>query len=433
MGKTVSHPVYVLNHLSEPAILGIDFMHKHGLSYHAPTHSFQWTASAPWQIGTLQATQVEKFEPLSTKLVAVNLITENSTKPQKGQLRVASLAVSNQPWFTGGPALITSSTTGQAYVEVINTSPVERIIPRDESMGIIENIDPEQIKPLDNEQKLRIDKLETISLSPEKRKFLIENANLQDLPENEKKLYLDLILKHHSIFSTDKNDLGRCNLLQHEILLKTKEPVYVKQFRIPDAHREAIEKQVAEWLKLGIVQPTRSRYNSPIFVVTKKDGGIRLVQDFRALNAQTYIDKYSMRDVQDCIDEIGRAGSTVFSTIDLTSGFWQMLLHPKSRPLTAFTVTGMGQFEFVTSPMGLLGCPASFQRLMEAVTEGLKNLIVYIDDLFVHSHTHPEHRQQLDDLFTRLAQHNLKINLKKCFFGQKKVEYLGFSLTEKGI
>ena len=433
MGKTVSHPVYVLNQLSEPAILGIDFMHKHGLSYHAPTHSFQWTANAPWQIGTLQATQAEKFEPLSTKLVAVNLITENSTKPQKGQLCVASLAVDKQPWFTGGPALITSSTTGQAYVEVINTSPVERVIPRNESMGIIENIDLEQIKPLNNEQQLRIDKIETIVLNAEKRKFLVENANLQDLPENERKLYLDLILKHHSIFSTDKNDLGRCNLLQHEILLKSKEPVYVKQFRIPDAHREAIEKQVAEWLKLGIVQPTRSRYNSPIFVVTKKDGGIRLVQDFRALNAQTYIDKYSMRDVQDCIDEIGRAGSTVFSTIDLTSGFWQMLLHPKSRPLTAFTVTGMGQFEFVTSPMGLLGCPASFQRLMEAVTEGLRNIIVYIDDLFVHSHTHSEHRQQLEDLFTRLAQHNLKINLKKCFFGQKKVEYLGFSLTENGI
>ncbi|MGL6005418.1 reverse transcriptase domain-containing protein, partial [Aeromonas sobria] len=235
------------------------------------------------------------------------------------------------------------------------------------------------------------------------------------------------------VFSLDKNDLGRSRVLEHEIHLKTPEPVYVKQFRIPEAHREAIENQVKEWLKLGIVQPSRSRYNSPIFVVTKKDGGIRLVQDFRALNANTYIDKYSMRDVQECITEIGRAGSTIFSTIDLTSGFWQMVLKPQSRPLTAFTVIGMGQFEFVTSPMGLLGCPASFQRLMETVTKGLENIIVYIDDLFVHSHTHEQHRQQLKALFDRLAQHNLKINLKKCYFGQKNIEYLGFSLTEKGI
>ena len=118
----------------------------------------------------------------------------------------------------------------------------------------------------------------------------------------------------------------------HDISLKSQEPVYVKQFKIPDAHREQVEKHVTEWLKLGVVQPTRSKFNSPIFVVAKKNGGLRLVQDFRALNAQTHTDKYSMKDVSECIGEIGRSGSTIFSTIDLTSGFWQMLLQPKSDP-----------------------------------------------------------------------------------------------------
>ncbi len=98
-----------------------------------------------------------------------------------------------------------------------------------------------------------------------------------------------------------------------------------------------------EWLKLGVIQPARSRYNSPIFAVMKKDGGVRLVQDFRALNNQSYTDKYSMKDVSECIGEIGRSGSTIFSTIDLTAGFWQMILHPRARPYTAFTVPGMGQ------------------------------------------------------------------------------------------
>jgi hypothetical protein len=392
LGKTVSHPVYVLNHLSETAILGIDFMTQHGLSFCAPTHTFHWAGNTPWSQGALRTTQAEKFEPLSSKLITVNLITENETKPSKNTLCLATLSAVNQPWFMGGPSLVQPNAIGQAFIEVINTSPIPRTLNRNDFIGMIENISEQKVEPLKNEIELRIDKIEPQILTPEKKRFLTENANLQDLPVNEKQKYLDLILQHHSVFSLDKNDLGRSELLQHEIHLKNKEPVYIRQFRIPDAHRESIEKQVAEWLKLGIVQPSRSRYNSPIFVVSKKDGGIRLVQDFRALNAQTYIDKYSMRDVQDCIDEIGRAGSTIFSTIDLTSGFWQMLLHPKSRPATAFTVTGMGQFEFVTSPMGLLGCPASFQRLMEAVTQGLKNIIVYIDDLFVHSHTHEQHR-----------------------------------------
>ena len=122
-----------------------------------------------------------------------------------------------------------------------------------------------------------------------------------------------------------------------------------------------------------------------------------------------------------------------FQYFDLTAGFWQMILHPRARPYTAFTVPGMGQFQWVTSPMGLLGCPASFQRLMETVVNGLTNVIVYIDDLLVHSATHTEHITALDQVLQRLVQHNIKINLQKCFFGSKEVSYLGFRLTEQGI
>ena len=93
------------------------------------------------------------------------------------------------------------------------------------------------------------------------------------------------------------------------------ESVYVKQFKMPDVHRAYLEEQVKEWLKLGIVQPTRSRYNSPMFLVNKKDGGFRVVQDFRALNSNSHIDKYTMKDVSECIGEIGRSNSPIFSNV----------------------------------------------------------------------------------------------------------------------
>jgi len=104
---------------------------------------------------------------------------------------------------------------------------------------------------------------------------------------------------NESVFSKHKNDLGRCDVVQHEIHLRDKVPVYIKQFKVPEVHSTSIEDQVKEWLKLDIVQPSMSRYNSPIFVVKKKDDNFRLVQDFRALNAKTYPDRYSMRDVME--------------------------------------------------------------------------------------------------------------------------------------
>ena len=159
----------------------------------------------------------------------------------------------------------------------------------------------------------------------------------------------------------NKNEIGFCNTFLHKLFMKTDEPVYVKQFKIPEAHHHYLQDQVKEWLRLGIIQPSRSRYNSPVFLVEKKDGSKRVVQDFRSLNANTYVDKYSMKDVQECISEIGRAGSTIFTTLDLTSGFWQMALDPKSRPYTAFTVPGMGQFEWKVVSMGLASAPSAFQ------------------------------------------------------------------------
>jgi len=194
----------------------------------------------------------------------------------------------------------------------------------------------------------------------------VESVKLH-VPEQYQQQCLKLLLQNHEAVSQDKFNLGRTDTLMHEIALKTEEPIYIKQFRIPDAHQKEVERHVLKWLKLGVIQPAHSRYNSPIFAVIKKDGTIRLVQDFRALNNESYTDKYIMKDVSKCIGKIGRPVSTIFSTIDLTAGFWQMILHLRARPYTAFTVPGMGQFQWVTSPMSLLGCPASFQRLMETV------------------------------------------------------------------
>jgi hypothetical protein len=139
-----------------------------------------------------------------------------------------------------------------------------------------------------------------------------------------------------------------------------------------------------------------------------------------------------MKEITKWIGDIGRANSKIFSILDLTSGFWQMKLDEQSQPVTAFTIPGKGQLHWITLPMGPLGCPASFQRLMEGVLRNLQNVIVYINDLLVHSDMHDRHLLKLEQVLKQLSQNHLKINLDKCIFGNKEVSNLGFMLTPEG-
>ncbi len=86
----------------------------------------------------------------------------------------------------------------------------------------------------------------------------------------------------------------------------------------------------------------------------------------------------------------------------------------------------MGQFEGKVVSMGLASAPSAFQRLVELVVKGIDNIVVYIDDLIIHSQTHKQHLESLDKVFTRLTAHNLCVNLKKCVFGSSETSYLGF-------
>jgi len=110
-----------------------------------------------------------------------------------------------------------------------------------------------------------------------------------------------------------------------------------------------------------------------------------------------------------------------------------MKLDDDLQNLMAFTIPCKGQFAWVTLPMGLLSCTASFQWLMETVLLNIKNILVYIDNLLIHIATHEDHLKVLGKVFKRPHQNHLKVNLKKCIFDNQEVSYLGFTLTPQGI
>jgi hypothetical protein len=432
LGRKTSHPFRITQGLNENIILGADFINKHLLVYDPKFKRVKWRNDNCWTVSSIKLTHETIIPEYSSKLIKIK--TEIGT--ESTEQVVAEISCREEPYLVGGPGLIKIDSTGCSLVEVFNTGPEPINLSRGQEVGQADNVQEQTLLPFEADEVNAIAEKQLGARNKTKDKSLTNEfyklCNLE-VPENHKDKYRALLQKHRDIFSVSKSDLGYCDTVLYKLFMKTEEPVYVKQFKIPEAHQSYLQDQVREWLKLGIIQPSRSRYNSPVFLVQKKDGTHRVVQDFRSLNANTYVDKYSMKDVQECISEIGRAGSTIFTTLDLTSGFWQMALDPKSRPYTAFTVPGMGQFEWKVVSMGLASAPSAFQRLVELVVKGISHVVVYIDDLIIHSTTHEQHLKSLDEVFTRLAAHNLRVNLKKCVFGSSETSYLGFRLTKNGI
>ena len=127
-------------------------------------------------------------------------------------------------------------------------------------------------------------------------------------------------------------------------------------------------------------------------------------------------------------------GSTVFSTLDLQCGYWQMPVNPDNRAKTAFCPgPGMGLFEFTRMPFGLTGAPSSFQRLMDKLFRDLPYVTTYIDDVLVHSSSEELHIQHLREVFRRLKAAGLTLRGRKCHIGMTKVPYLGHVFSATGM
>ncbi|CAI7868959.1 unnamed protein product [Closterium sp. NIES-53] len=220
---------------------------------------------------------------------------------------------------------------------------------------------------------------------------------------------------------------------QHEIIEEPgSKPTFRAPYRLSPTELADMKKQIEYLLDKGLIQPSTSPYVAPVLFTPKPDGSLRMCIDYRALNKQTIKNKYPIPRINDLLDQL--RGATVFSKLDLRSGYWQIRMADNSIHKTAFR-TQYVSYEYLVMPFGLTNAPATFQAEMNHILRPLLDecVVVYLDDILIYSRDMKQHIEHLRRVFEILQREKFYVKLSKSEFSLKKVQFLGHRVSAQGV
>jgi hypothetical protein len=259
------------------------------------------------------------------------------------------------------------------------------------------------------------------------------NRSLENLKGEEESMALQhLLCAYSDVFAQHDFDLGEFSAIMHRIDTGDAPPVKHGLRRTPLGFQGEEEAHLHKMVDHGIIQPSASEWAAAPVIVKKKDGKYRYCVDYRGLNKLTRKDSFPLPLIEECLDAL--ADNVYFSTLDMASGYWQILIHPEDRHKTAF-ITKYGLFEHVRLAMGLCNSPATYQRIMTYVLQNMlwQNVLVYLDDIIILGRNFKEHLATLEEVLKRFRKHNLKFKPKKCELFRTEVDFLGRRVGRDGI
>ncbi|KAL0821502.1 hypothetical protein ABMA28_004966 [Loxostege sticticalis] len=189
-------------------------------------------------------------------------------------------------------------------------------------------------------------------------------------------------------------------------------------------------------LAAGVIEPVEhSDWATPLVIVHKPDGSLRLCADFKTtLNKVLLVDKYPVPKIEDLFTQL--SGSQYFTKIDLSQAYNQILLDDsKENDCTGLTVinTHKGLFKYKRLVYGLASSPGIFQRIMSNLFKGVPNVTVFLDDILISNKCENTHTKTIEKVFQILKDHGLRIKKQKCQFFAKQVKYLGYVIDRNGV
>ncbi|GJS70669.1 putative reverse transcriptase domain-containing protein [Tanacetum coccineum] len=261
-------------------------------------------------------------------------------------------------------------------------------------------------------------------VTAKKAKDKSEEKRLEDVP---------IVRDFPDVFPEDLPGLPPTRQVEFQIdLVPGAAPVARAPYRLAPSEMKELSEQLQELSDKGFIRPSSSPWGAPVLFVKKKDESFRMCIDYRELNKLTVKNHYPLPRIDDLFDQL--QGSSVYSKIDLRSGYHQLRVREEDIPKTAFR-TRYGHYEFQVMPFGLMNALAVFMDLMNRVCKPYldKFVIVFIDDILIYSKNKQEHEEHLKLILELLKKEELYAKFSKCEFWIPKVQFLGHVIDSKGI
>ena len=337
---------------------------------------------------------------------------------------------------------LTKCDKGKVLCKLLNFSITPRVLPKNTLIASVETMDNiASCKTVECNADAPRDAVSTenfrVVQPPEILEKFKDEYNFavgDKLEPNQRLQLLQLLFDYKDVFARSLREIQQYENYELELDLLSNRRCFKRQYRMTPEDAEIAQKQIDEMREAKLIEPSETiDYNSPLLLVSKKTGDKRLCIDLRQVNRVIAPRLVQLPRINDILDSMLVSKPTLFTCIDLRSGYYQVKLSKRSRGVTSFTAPNGLRWQYTVVPFGMNVAPSAMLTVIQSLFSAHHGVSAYMDDIATVSNTFEQHIQNLKAVLQTLRENKLSANPTKCIFGDDSIEYLGHRISAKGI